>query len=302
MKNFTTIFSPAIVVLAVLCACAQADGAAITTIKVSDSREFLEALGSDRIIEMAPGVYNLSQWDPILNNHPEQAPPYPGLGFLGEAKLASGVTWQEVFDGGELTLNGVKNLTIRGWTARGGFDESEGIVVDPRYAFVLKFVNCSDIVIENLKAGHSEGGYCDGGVFGFADSSRIEINRTEMYGCGTVGLELWDVSDMKVTDSWIYECTDAIMMVRGGKNIAFEECVFRHNLSSWIGVFGTENMSFADCEIYGNSGYAMFGVNDTVISVSNSTFSGNATETPIQNSENVEFVNCVFEEGGAGAR
>jgi len=272
----------------------------IKTIKVANSREFLEALGSDRIIEMSPGIYNLSVWDPFLNNQPEQAPRYPNLGNQGGLKLSQGVSWEDLSGEGELTLNGIKNLTIRGWTVPGsdqGDDvlRRDGIVIDPRYAFVLKFVDCSDIVIEGLKAGHSEGGYCEGGVFGYKDSSRITIERTEMYGCGTVGLELRNVSDMKVTNSWIYECTYSIMNVTGGANIAFDNCAFRRNMQyTLVEVSKTGNLSFANCEFSGNSG-EMFGVRDTTISVSDSTFNQNESSLPIQYSNNVEFTNCVFD-------
>ncbi|MCL2029152.1 MAG: right-handed parallel beta-helix repeat-containing protein [Deltaproteobacteria bacterium] len=294
MRRFVTTVLLAIAVLAVLCAAADAN----VTIRVSDSREFLEALGSDRVIEMAPGIYNLSEWDPILNNQPEQAPPYPKLGRDGAPKLANGVSWSEVFDGGELVLDGIKNLTIRGpWAA--DYDDSlgrEGIVVDPRYAFVLKFVNCSDIVIEGLIAAHSEGGFCDGGVFGFENSSRITITGTQMFGSGTYGLELRDVSDMKVAESQIYECTYGIMTVRGGENISFERCTFATNREyTLVGVSGTKNMSFSNCGFFGNSGN-MFGVQDTTISVSNTAFAANETEFPIQDSPNVSFSDCEFDE------
>ena len=293
MRRLIAVFLLTVPVLAVLCAVDEAIGnAKIKTIKVSDSREFLEALDSDRIIELKPGKYNLSEWDPIFNNQPEQAPPYSNLKSKGSPKLAKGVSWsREPFDGGELVLTGIKNLTIRGMDAK---SKSE-IIVDPRYAFVLKFVKCSNIVIERLTVGHSEGGYCMGGVFGFADSSRITITGTNMYGCGTVGLELLNVSDMKIISSQIYECTYRIMTVVYGSNIAFEKCVFRDNQEfTLVGVSGTKNISFANCEFINNKG-EMFIVVDTTVSVSDSTFKGNRTERPIKDSSNVSFKNCAFD-------
>jgi hypothetical protein len=250
-----------------------------TTIKVSNAREFLEALGSDRVIEMAPGVYVLSDWDPYYD------------GKEGTASLPSDVRWDGETDGGELRLNGISKLTIRGSDR-----ENVRIVVHPRYSYVLKFENCEDIAIENLQAGHSEGGFCSGGVFAFADSSRISITGVGMYGCGTEGLGLYGVSDMTVTDSSIFECTYAIMTVSGGSNIAFEKCVFRDNKEYWlVNVDRTRNISFADCDFTGNQGRSMFEVSEAAVFVSGTTFSGNDTESPIQGSENVEFTNCVFD-------
>ena len=117
-----------------------------------------------------------------------------------------------------------------------------------------------------------------------------------MYGCGTEGLALYDVSDMKVTNSTIYECTLSIMHMYGGRNIAFENCAFRDNQEYYlVSVFGTENVTFLNCEFTFNSGQQMFNVNDTTISVSNSAFRGNNTDVPIQCSVNVKFINCVFD-------
>ena len=76
------------------------EAADLRTITVSNAREFLEALGSNRIIEMDyTGDYNLSEWE-----------------FSDDLKLAEGVRWSGVFDGAELVLSGIKNLTINGGT------------------------------------------------------------------------------------------------------------------------------------------------------------------------------------------
>ena len=249
--------------------------AAVQTIEVSNAREFLEALGSNRIIEMDySGDYNLSKWE-----------------FSDDLTLPAGVRWEGVFDGAELVLSGINNLTING----GGPDGANSrIIVDPRYAFVMKFENCSDIVINGPWAGHSVGGSCEGGVFGFTDSSRITISYTEMYGCGTEGLTLSNVSDMKVAHSVISNCTYYIMTVTGGANISFENCMFAHNQEyTLVNVSGTRNMSFTDCDFYSNRG-EMFNVNSTTVTVSNSLFNRNVTGYPIQDSLNVEFKNCEF--------
>jgi hypothetical protein len=259
-----------------------AAGTANRIIKVSNAREFLEALGSDRIIEAPQGSgLNLSEWDPYLTSAGK------------ELKLAKGVSWEEVYDGGRLNLEGIKNLTIRGGTEPGSISQ---ISVAPRYAEVLNFVNCSGIVIEELTAGHSESvEECGAGVFSFTDSSRITITGSYMYGCGTYGLSLQTVFDMKVADSQIYNCTQGIMLVYGGDNIAFDRCVFSDNKGfGLVGVMDTPNISFTDCKFTGNSGN-MFGVADTVVSVSNATFRDNETDSPIRDSENVAFTNCVFD-------
>jgi hypothetical protein len=266
-----------------------------TLIKVSNAKEFLEALGSNKIIEMAPGKYNLSEWDPIFNNQPEEVPPYPNLSNEGSPKLARNVSWSDnPFDGGELVLSKIKNLTIRGLKTPG----SAEIIVDPRYAFVLSFDDCSGIAIEGLSVGHSVGGECMGGVFFFTNSSQITISNTAMYGCGTVGLWLDNASDMKVTDSRIYKCTDGIMVANEGKNITFENCTFDDNpgsyYSSLVSVNETKNMSFSNCQFNNNHGDNMFAVENATVSVQKSTFKNNDVQKDISMSSGVKFTDCVF--------
>lgn len=267
------------------------------TIMVSNSREFLEALGSNRVIEMKPGTYNLSEMDEYLNyafKRENQAPRYPNLEKDGAVKLAKGIIWSnEPFDGSELVIKGIQNLTIRGLTTGEGAAE---IVVDPRYAFVLKFVQCTDITIENLTAGHTTSGNCEGGVFSFTDSSRITINGTNMYGSGTEGLLLKNVSDMTVTGSQIFECTYYIMTITDSRNITFDDCVFRENKQySMVNVLGeNDTITFTCCRFTANYG-EMFVVDDlSRVTVANSSFFGNS-DSRIPESRNVAFTDCEFD-------
>ena len=272
MKNMKwKVFFTAFLAAAVFFGILGATGAeAADTIKVSNAREFLEALGSDRIIELEPGDYNLSK--------------------AMDAKLPEGVSWSEVFDGKELVLEGITDLTIR---TSPPDDVKAEIFVDPRYAFVMKFVSCYDIVLDNIRAGHSEGGDCDGGVFSFEFAARVNINNTSMYGCGTQGLVISESFEIKVTDSEIYDCTYHIMTVTGGEDIAFENCSFHYNKEyTMVNVSGTANMTFEECKFDNNQGQ-MFNVEGTTISVRNSTFSGNS-DSGIRDSANVEFTNCEF--------
>jgi len=254
--------------------------AEVQTIKVSNAREFLEALGSNRIIEMESGKYNLSEWDPYLTGRDDML------------KLAEGVVWEKWYNGGYINMNEIRNLTIRGLGA--SISDTE-ILVDHAYAYSLSFENCNDIAIENLTTGHSESVYeCGCGVLRFADSSRISITETGMYGCGTEGLYLDNVDHMKVTNSRIYECSRWITVVFNGGNIAFENCVFSDNAGG-VSVENSKNVSFSDCEFTDNWGVEMFEVEGTTVSVSNCTFSGSDGGKPVQSSNNVEFTGCVFD-------
>ena len=72
------------------------------------------------------------------------------------------------------------------------------IEVDPRYSFVIRFVNCTNCVVENLTMGHTEGGFCSGGVIGARQTSNLTVKDCDLYGCGTYGLDLRETYNFKL--------------------------------------------------------------------------------------------------------
>jgi uncharacterized protein (TIGR02145 family) len=270
-------------------------GAVLT---VSTAWEFIAALGSDRIIELNPGRYNLSQLgaDAPINSE----------GYIDAEFLPEGVGWYE----SGVSLHGIGNLTIRGANgerAPYGSKPSE-IVVDPDDGYVLSFVDCRDIVIDGIAAGHTVGGHCTGGVFSFEGSTRITINGASMYGSGTEGLTLTNVVGMRVTNSRIYECTYYIMTIDSGGDIDFEKCRFDNNREfSMINVSNAKDVSFTDCEFIDNevSWGNMFSVWNTKVAVSRCTFRGNKIEgnyvgsanpdVPLSVGSGVSFSDCGFD-------
>jgi uncharacterized repeat protein (TIGR02543 family) len=245
------------------------------SISVSNTREFLEALGSNRIVELKAGRYNLSEYTPHTDN---------------DVSLSEGVSWSRgdagTLDG--IDFNNIHNLTIRG--ARSGVSE---IVIDSRVHLVMRFFNSSNIAIENITAGHTEStDECRYGVLYFRESSQIAITGTKLYGSGFEGLEFIDASNVKVTNSQIYECTQLIMSISRGSNISFENCLFRDN-AGYALIDETKNVTFKNCEFRNNEG--AFHVGRTTVTVSRTTFRNNGTREQIVNSPNVKFDNCVFE-------
>lgn len=210
--------------------------AEIQEITVSTAEELVFALGSNRRILLEEGVYNLTTVHP---------------GFVD-----ANVYFGKKHDGWELFLEGIQNLTIEG----AGDAQSE-IIVEPRYANVLNFLNCSNISLVNIKTGHTEGGLCSGGVLLFENCADIRIDNTDMYGCGTIGLMLEKVKDIKVTGSTIYGCTMQAMSIRGSSNVLLENCVFRDNeaIGPLVNIEHTSGLAFNACSFLRNAaGMSMF--------------------------------------------
>lgn len=201
-----------------------------TVITVSTAEEFVNAIGSNTTIILAEGEYNLSE--------------------IARGPLSSkDKYWNRVHDGQELIIENVTNLTIQ------GASPDCRIVVEPRYANVLKFMHCDNIKIENITAGHTpEEGTCSGGVFYFSDCSDIQISNSHMFGCGAFGLSLFDVKGVNVENSSIYECTTGIMRIGDSENITFTNCIFRDTEFSFdaVSISNTTNLTFDHCQFNNN--------------------------------------------------
>lgn len=81
--------------------------------------------------------------------------------------------WEETYDGPELYISQISNLTIRG----SGEDHAVNVISSvPRYSNVLNFLNCSNIMVRGLTVGHTEEeGYCTGGVLLFRNCEEILV-------------------------------------------------------------------------------------------------------------------------------
>lgn len=76
------------------------------------------------------------------------------------------VVSEEVSDGRQLTIVNMKQMTIEG-------EGNSRIVVEPRHAFCLRFVDCMQCTVKNLTIGHTNDGHCEGGVIGIKRGWRV---------------------------------------------------------------------------------------------------------------------------------
>jgi len=113
--------------------------------------------------------------------------------------------WEEAFDGPQLIITDVSNLTIRG----AGNDRTAVVIsATPRYAYVLTFRNCSNIMVTGFTAGHTkEPGSCAGGVICFWNSQDILVENCGLFGCGTLGVMGMSSIRMQIVNNEIYECS-----------------------------------------------------------------------------------------------
>ena len=242
-----------------------------STVYVSTVEDFMAAIGPGRQIFLAPGTYNLTDWvDSVMAGGYDVASHETGNPYV---KL------DLVNDGFEIIILGVTNLSISTNDVYAG--ETAEIVVEPRYANVLTFLDCDKVLLDDLVLGHTpDQGYCTGGVLRFADCGRIALSNLDLYGCGTYGVIAERCDSIWTIYSVIRECSYGLVSLAQVSDARFGSCEFR------------------DCE-----GYDMIGLRDGCRALfQDCTFLNNTWETKwsrfLSMDENCEaaFLGCTLDQ------
>lgn len=193
------------------------------SVTVTDINEFLAALAPDTQIIVDTALMDLSR----------------AKGYAS----ASGeyYYWAETFDGPELVICGLSNLTIRGK----GDDHNANVISSvPRYSCVLTFENCANVHFVGLTVGHTEEpGYCSGGVLRFRNSQDVLVEDCGLFGCGTIGVIGESSARMQIINNDIYECTVAGAEFSNCDDVNVDGCTIRD--------IGTEEYPGRDFRVYG---------------------------------------------------
>ena len=233
-----------------------------TTISVDSAEEFLNAIGSNRTIQLAPGDYVLSD---VKDRH---------MDFI---------RWDPEFDGKTITVRNVKNLKIVG--SRG---KATRLLVRPRYVYVLNFEDCEKVQLENLVMGHSpDTGYCTSGGVGSTNCTNFALRNCDLFGCGTEGLTLEKVRNMVFHNSTVRDCSYGIMTIRNCANLRFTQSSFTRNKEFWaVNIHDSKDILFAGCKFTSNHApdKPLFDVaSSSKILVKECTFTDNRVESITNN-------------------
>ena len=172
--------------------------AAPQKIRVTNGTEFINALKSNTIIHLPKGTHiNLTQalenWDLFTVKGRIHGENIDEITRISEPTLVN----ESVYDGRQLTLVNMKNITIHG-------DGDCHIVVEPAYAYVMHFINCKNINLENITMGHTSVGFCTGGVVGMTNCCEMSIDGCDLYGCGAYGIIANHSKDIIIRETALY--------------------------------------------------------------------------------------------------
>lgn len=250
MKKF--IFTLSCMLIAMSCITSQAKIVQpVTKVKVKNEKQFMKALASNRVITIAKNTkLNLSNVleDSQLCNECNLVWVEEDYDHSQLSQFSTAASDFE-FDGRMLTLMKLENLTIEG-------EKNVEIVVNPRYANVFNLEKCKNITFKNLTLGHTEEGYCTGGVIGVSGCEDITIEDCDLYGCGTYGIEASNSMGIEMKRSIIRDCSYGIMELRDCKFVNFEKCDFYRNREYGLVCVGGESqwIRFDDCRWAQNNG------------------------------------------------
>ncbi len=206
-----------------------------STITVTNTEEFLNAIGSNKTIVLKEGTYNLSDF---------------------EDKGSSQVTWLDDYDGKQPKISEVSNLKL---TGKGNVR----ILVKPRYTWVFILESCKNVSMENITFGHTEGGYCSGGVIDLEYCENIKMTNCKLFGSGTYGIQMNYCRNVEVTGCDVYKCTYGLLILNYSKYIQFTKTRFRETGEfDLISIEDCDTVNFKSCVFEKNTAGAYFFVID----------------------------------------
>jgi len=220
-------------------------------IEISNTDDFISNLCSNNKLVLTKGYYDL-------------------LDFSGGN---DNVYKEEVYDGKELIVKDISNITVVG--------DNSTLLVSPRYANVINFINCTNIKLIGLTIGHTPyKGDCAGAVLRFENCSNIQLESLELYGCGTYGIELYNCKNVRVNGTKIFECSYGGMQITDS-DISFENSqIFDCNrIAGCLVETYNSQLEFSNVSIFRNyTDNSIFALNDTSlfcngVSVYNNSFS-----------------------------
>ena len=199
-------------------------------IAVKTVDEFLAAIGPDRTIVLDGDSFCLAD-----------AANYGSVGGMY-------YRWEETYDGPQLAIRDVYDLTIRGAKE----DGTTTLTATPRYADVLCLENCYHVSLAGLTLGHTEGpSECAGAVVEFTVCSEMSLDSCRLYGCGTLGVDASSVVDLRLKDCEIYDCSIGGVVLYGVSNAIFENCRIHDVPSPAISLYDASEVMWNNADVFG---------------------------------------------------
>lgn len=163
-------------------------------VHVDNMEDFVEAIAPGARIRLEAGTYNLSDYlEDVWNTEGEDW-----------NRRHDFVQIRDVYDGLELVIIDADGLIIEG----GDKDPAKTeLLTDPRYASVLNYEECEQVVVSDITIGHTDTGSCIGDVLHFYACKDVSVVNADLFGCGVYGIDMEECDGLlKCNDCVIHDC------------------------------------------------------------------------------------------------
>lgn len=219
------------------------------TVTVTNEKEFVHALSSNRVILIDANEINLEKLvtEKIIDSSLifEDT---DNLSFDSEAYYMNS-TYTSFF------LHGYNNLSII------GKNKMVDIFIDQESGDVLSFDSCNNIFINNINLYHRVTVECGGVVAKFQNCSNFYIQNSHFDGSGSIGANIENSKNLTFSNCEFYNNNRFAVYIGNGTEISFDRCDFHDNsLDYSLFQFSTydikkANISLSNCYIKDNKTY-----------------------------------------------
>ena len=206
-------------------------------IVVKTPSEFLKSIASNRtiIVDSPDPLKMTNEMVNMLNE-----------GTIVEYELVdpkSSGLYADWADGPGIVFANINNLTIK------GVDNEAEITVESAYCSVIRMVNCSNIVIEQMTLGHNEG-TCGAPVVELEGCDNVSFVSSGLFGCGTEGFIIDSCNNITCKNSNIFQCSRNISTIRNSGHVKYTNCNIYDIRGGLIVEEGCNNILFEGCNIH----------------------------------------------------
>ena len=241
------------------------------TLVVTNEKEFVDALASNRVILIDTDILNLEDFQKIIDTDQ-----YPIISYDDSIDFYEETIYFIDSQGGtpySFGLYGFHDLEFI------GKNKMVDIIVDDSWIHVLDFNNCFNIIVDNINFYHDAfEGSCEGEVLVFNNCSNFYFQNSHFDGSGTIGNELTDCEDFNYLNCEYYRNSHSAFYARTSGSISFVRCDFHDNDTYSILDVNADGktVSLDHCYIANNSvGGDLINAKETVLEIDNTTISNN---------------------------
>jgi len=214
----------------------------VKTVKVSNAREFLEAIGSNKNIIIEKEFDGISA--ELTKMVKEGKVKEKGILEPIQPEADGCISATATDEGYSLNIVSAENLSIA-WESA---EKQCAIEADPSDVNVMGFYHCKNVSIKGLFMGHKKQDGCSGDVVYLFGCNNITISYSSLFGCGVIGLNAAKSQNITVNQCGIFDCSAYGARLKDCENVTFNECAITQIGIKELDIYDTKNITFSKCE------------------------------------------------------